>query len=123
MSAPAPTTEIVTAAKVRLLDLPFDAGRAALITLDNGLDHRKPNTFGLGGLRALGDALEEVRALADSGEIVAAAVTGKPFVFAVGADLTGLPYVTTREQAHSLERSATPCSAGSPSWACPRSRS
>ena len=26
MSAPAPTTEIVTAAKVRLLDLPFDAG-------------------------------------------------------------------------------------------------
>ncbi|MBD3783297.1 MAG: enoyl-CoA hydratase/isomerase family protein, partial [Micrococcales bacterium] len=34
-----------------------------------------------------------------AGEIQAVGVTGKPFVFAVGADLSGIPYVTERGQA------------------------
>ena len=38
--------EVVTQAHVRHLDLPFGAGRFALITLDNGFDHTKPTTFG-----------------------------------------------------------------------------
>ncbi|MEO6821180.1 MAG: 3-hydroxyacyl-CoA dehydrogenase NAD-binding domain-containing protein, partial [Candidatus Nanopelagicales bacterium] len=94
--------ELVTEAKVRVLDLPDAAGRAALITLDNGQDHTKPSTFGLGGLRSLDAALDQVQALAADGEIVAVAVTGKPFIFAVGADLTGMPQVTSRNQAHTL---------------------
>jgi hypothetical protein len=38
--------EVVTHAFVRDVELPLGAGRAALITLDNGHDHTKPNTFG-----------------------------------------------------------------------------
>ena len=60
----------------------------ALITLDNGRDHTRPSTFGPAGLAALQAAVEQVAARADAGEIVAAGVTGKPFVFAAGADLT-----------------------------------
>jgi 3-hydroxyacyl-CoA dehydrogenase/enoyl-CoA hydratase/carnithine racemase len=94
--------ELVTHALLRFVDLPYAAGRAALITLDNGKDHTKPSTFGLGGLRSLGAALDQVEAAADAGEIVAVAVTGKPFVFAVGADLTGVPHLPDIEQARAL---------------------
>ena len=101
-----PTTaapdEVVTQALLRIVDLPHGSGRVALITLDNGKDHTKPNTFGLGGLRSLSDALDRVEAAAAAGEIVAVAVIGKPFVFAVGADLTGMQHVRTIEQAHEL---------------------
>jgi 3-hydroxyacyl-CoA dehydrogenase/enoyl-CoA hydratase/carnithine racemase len=101
MTSTAPD-ELVTEAKVRLLDLPDAAGRAALITLDNGQDHTKPSTFGVGGLQSLSAALDQVQAMVSAGEIAAVAVTGKPFIFAVGADLTGMPQVTSREQAHAL---------------------
>lgn len=94
--------EIVTKALLRLVDLPYSAGRAALITLDNGHDHTKPNTFGLGGLTSLSEALDSVEAAAAAGEIVAVAVTGKPFIFAVGADLTGVPHLQDIEQARAL---------------------
>jgi 3-hydroxyacyl-CoA dehydrogenase/enoyl-CoA hydratase/carnithine racemase len=94
--------EVVTEAKVRLVDLPYNAGRLALITLDNGKDHSKPNTFGLGGLRSLDAGLDQVQAAADAGEIVAVGVTGKPFIFSVGADLTSKPRLTDRGQAHAL---------------------
>ena len=54
--------EVVTRALLRFIDLPFHAGRAALVTLDNGLDHTRPNTFGPGGLEALGSALDAIEA-------------------------------------------------------------
>jgi len=38
--------EVVTKALVRFVELPLQAGKAALITLDNGLDHTRPTTFG-----------------------------------------------------------------------------
>jgi len=82
--------EVVTQAPVHLLDLPFDAGKFALITLDNGFDHTKPTTFGPRGLLNIDAALDEVAKLAEDGVIVAAGVTGKPFIFAVGADLKGI---------------------------------
>lgn len=41
--------EVVTRAVVRDVELPYGAGTMALITLDNGLDHTKPSTFGPGG--------------------------------------------------------------------------
>jgi 3-hydroxyacyl-CoA dehydrogenase/enoyl-CoA hydratase/carnithine racemase len=98
--------EIVTKAPVRYLDLPGtpSAGRFALITLDNGFDHTKPNTFGPGGLLALETAIDEVERAARAGEIVAAGVTGKPFIFAVGADLKGVGVIREREQALAIAR-------------------
>lgn len=91
--------EVVTYARLHFIDLPLDAGRAALITLDNGFDHTKPNTFGPAGLASLNDALDTAEA--EEG-IVALAITGKPFIFAVGADLTGVPQIKVREQAKAI---------------------
>ena len=79
--------EVVTRAIVRDVDLGQGAGVLALITLDNGHDHTKPNTFGPGGLLSLSAALDEVTARAAAGEIAAVGVTGKPFILAAGADL------------------------------------
>ncbi|WP_445397005.1 3-hydroxyacyl-CoA dehydrogenase NAD-binding domain-containing protein [Streptomyces sp. LE64] len=82
--------EVVTEAHVRHLELPKGAGRFALITLDNGLDHTKPTTFGPRSLANLDAALDRVQEEAAAGTIVGAGLTGKPFVFAVGADLKGV---------------------------------
>ncbi|MFE7563579.1 3-hydroxyacyl-CoA dehydrogenase NAD-binding domain-containing protein [Kitasatospora sp. NPDC057500] len=92
--------EVVTTAHVRHLDLPLQAGRLALITLDNGFDHTKPTTFGPGSLLKLDAALDQVEAEAAEGAIVGAAITGKPFIFAVGADLKGVELL--REHADAL---------------------
>ena len=80
--------EVVTRAITRDVDL-GPAGVLALITLDNGHDHTKPNTFGPQGLLALNAALDAVAARAAVGEIAAVGVTGKPFILAAGADLDG----------------------------------
>jgi 3-hydroxyacyl-CoA dehydrogenase/enoyl-CoA hydratase/carnithine racemase len=90
--------EVVTRAIVRDVDLAgVSGGRAgvpggpvlALITLDNGHDHTKPNTFGPQGLLSLNAALDAVAARAAAGEIAAVGITGKPFILAAGADLDG----------------------------------
>jgi 3-hydroxyacyl-CoA dehydrogenase/enoyl-CoA hydratase/carnithine racemase len=93
--------EVVTHARVRDVELPDGAGTMALITLDNGFDHTKPNTFGPGGLAELGQALDQV---AERDDLAAVGVTGKPFIFAVGADLKGVPLITEREQALQIGR-------------------
>ena len=94
--------ETVTHALVRYLDVPGVAGEIALITLDNGFDHTKPSTFGPGGLAELDAALDAVEA--HTPRPAAIAVTGKPFVFAVGADITGIPAITSRDQALEIAR-------------------
>ena len=38
--------EVVTEAHARDVALPYGAGTMVLITLDNGLDHTRPNSFG-----------------------------------------------------------------------------
>src|SRR3954468_21602906 len=76
--------EVVTRAPVRYLTLPHGAGTAALITLDNGFDHTKPTTFGPRSMQNIRAAIDEALSRDD---VVAVAVTGKPFIFAVGADL------------------------------------
>jgi 3-hydroxyacyl-CoA dehydrogenase/enoyl-CoA hydratase/carnithine racemase len=58
-------------------------GPVALVTMDNGEDWQKPNTFGEAALRSLEAVLEQLRA----GEWQGLLLTGKPFVFAVGADI------------------------------------
>ena len=78
--------EVVTHAYVRYAQLPGVDGPVALITLDNGHDHTRPNTFGPAGLRELLAAVDEIEA--HSPPVAAVAVTGKPFIFCVGADLS-----------------------------------
>jgi 3-hydroxyacyl-CoA dehydrogenase/enoyl-CoA hydratase/carnithine racemase len=97
------TGEVVTSTHVQLVPLP-DGGSLALLTLDNGHDHTKPTTFGPAGLFGISDALDQVRPGIDSGEVRAVALTGKPFIFAVGADLKGTGQVVTREQALAVAR-------------------
>lgn len=102
MSEPKP--EVVTRALVQDVQLPAGGGTLALVTLDNGHDHTKPNTFGLEGMAGLSAAVATLKQRAGAGEIVAVAVTGKPFIFAVGADLSGVPGVASREQALEIAR-------------------
>jgi 3-hydroxyacyl-CoA dehydrogenase/enoyl-CoA hydratase/carnithine racemase len=92
--------EVLTVAKVRYLRVPGLAGELALITLDNGHDHTRPSTFGPGGLASLDTALDEIAA--HSSAPAAIAVTGKPFIFAVGADLSGVPSITSAADAREI---------------------
>lgn len=96
--------EVVTKALVQDVALPGGAGTLALITLDNGFDHTKPNTFGPATIAGLQQVVDGLAARAQSGEIAAVGITGKPFIFAVGADLTGVPFVRSREQALEIAR-------------------
>jgi 3-hydroxyacyl-CoA dehydrogenase/enoyl-CoA hydratase/carnithine racemase len=77
--------ERVTQAHLRRVSLP--GVTIGLVTLDNGEDHTKPNTFGPAGLLSLNTAIDA--ALADD-TVDAIAVTGKPFILAAGADLTSI---------------------------------
>ena len=88
--------EVITQALVHDVDLfAFGgAGTLALITLDNGLDHNRPNTFGPGSLQSLDRAITE----AVNRKPAAIAITGKPFIFAAGADLSALSFMNKREQ-------------------------
>jgi 3-hydroxyacyl-CoA dehydrogenase len=60
-----------------------DRGRVALVTIDNGEDHSKPTFFGRAALESLERLLPEL----EKGGWVALVLTGKPFVFAAGADM------------------------------------
>ncbi len=88
--------EIVTEFKVRYAQLPLGAGTVAILTMDNGRDHTRPSTFGPGALDSLRAALDEVEARSD---LVAVCLTGKPFIFAVGAELSGVPQLNARAEA------------------------
>jgi 3-hydroxyacyl-CoA dehydrogenase/enoyl-CoA hydratase/carnithine racemase len=70
------------------------AGDVALVTIDNGADWTKPTFFGERALESLDRALDEL----ERGGFAAAVVTGKPFFFAAGADVTEFPGIT-RERA------------------------
>ena len=95
--------EVVTHALSQDITLPSTGGKSAgtfvLVTLDNGFDHTKPNSFGPQGLAELEKAVDAAAERAAKGEIVGFGVTGKPFIMAVGADLMALPSITDREQA------------------------
>ncbi|MGI8886206.1 MAG: 3-hydroxyacyl-CoA dehydrogenase NAD-binding domain-containing protein [Gaiellaceae bacterium] len=65
-------------------------GPVALVTMDNGEDWQKPNTFGEEALRSLDDVLGRLRTRDWRGLLL----TGKPFVFAVGADIDEFGEIT-----------------------------
>ncbi|MCZ4500468.1 MAG: 3-hydroxyacyl-CoA dehydrogenase [Marmoricola sp.] len=93
--------ELVTRAPVRYVEL-AGVGEVALLTLENGFDHTKPTSFGPQGLANIEDALAEVEARQP--KVAALAITGKPFIFAVGADLKGVGELATRAEALEVAR-------------------
>lgn len=80
--------EVVTHSYVRKIPLPLSSGTLALVTLDNGKDHQRPNTLGPHGLVELRETLVALRREALAGTIHAVAITGNPFILAAGADLS-----------------------------------
>lgn len=102
-SAPA-FEEVVTHTPVHDVMLPGKAGTLALVTLDNGFDHTKPNTFGPQTIAGLKATVDTLRTRAEAGEIQAVGITGKPFIFAVGADLKAVSQAADREQALEVAR-------------------
>ncbi len=89
--------EVVTNAYLREVDLTAFgvSGKLALITIDNGMDHTRPTTLGPQSMRNIDAAIDQALALNPA----AIAVTGKPFILAAGADLSGISALTTEEQA------------------------
>ena len=87
--------EVVTHSYLKMINLPGMSGPLALITLDNDRDHTRPSTLGPASLAELNTALDQ----AFAAKPAAVAVTGKPYVFAVGADLTQIGRLTDHETA------------------------
>ncbi len=85
--------EVVTNSFVSDVKLP--SGKTlALITLDNGMDHNRPNTLGPKTLLQFIERLDEQKSRARAGEIHAVAITGKPYYLAAGADLSKVHEIT-----------------------------
>ncbi|GAA4766280.1 3-hydroxyacyl-CoA dehydrogenase NAD-binding domain-containing protein [Microbacterium gilvum] len=90
--------EVVTRSLVR--DVVLASGRTlALITLHNGRDHTRPNTIGPKTLSELSGVLDALQSRATAGEIDAVGITGKPYIFAAGADLSQIGALTRRADA------------------------
>lgn len=84
---PLSANEVVTHSFVR--DIPLSGGKTlALVTLDNGRDHTRPNTLGPISLLEFAKMMDDLKDRAARGEIHGVAVTGKPFILAAGADLS-----------------------------------
>jgi 3-hydroxyacyl-CoA dehydrogenase/enoyl-CoA hydratase/carnithine racemase len=67
--------------KLNRVDSPV--GPIALVTVDNGEDYRKPTTLGRSAFESAVALIDEL----ESGDWAAMVLTGKPFVFCVGADI------------------------------------
>jgi 3-hydroxyacyl-CoA dehydrogenase/enoyl-CoA hydratase/carnithine racemase len=76
------------------------AGPIALLTIDNGAGHAKPTVFGRAALESLERALDDV----EGDEWAGLVITGKPFVFAAGADLDEFPRLRTAAEAATASR-------------------
>ena len=76
--------------RFHLRTLATRVGPVALVTMDNGADWRKPTTFGAEALGSLAETLHHLHTSDWSGLVL----TGKPLVFAVGADVTQFPGIT-----------------------------
>jgi len=70
-------------------------GPIALVTVDNGEDYTKPTTLGRSAFESAVALLEEL----EHGDWAAMVVTGKPFVFCVGADIDEFTKVRSAEDA------------------------
>jgi 3-hydroxyacyl-CoA dehydrogenase/enoyl-CoA hydratase/carnithine racemase len=70
-------------------------GQIALVTIDNGEDYRKPTTLGRSAFESAVRLIDQL----ESGEWSAMVLTGKPFVFCVGADIDEFTKVPSPETA------------------------
>ena len=84
--------ELVTQFKVTYYDHP-KAGKLAIMTMDNGADYKKPNTFGAGALASLNEAMDNL-----DKDIKGLLLTGKLFIFSVGANLMEVPAIQSVEE-------------------------
>jgi len=88
--------EVITHSYVS--DVKMPSGRTiALITLDNGKDHTRPNTLGPHTLLQFAEKLDELKERAKKKEIHGVAVTGKPYYLAAGADLSHVQDIKERK--------------------------
>ena len=67
----------------KLARVETEAGTFAVMTIDNGEDWQRPNTFGPEAMASLAARLEEL----ENGDWAGMVLTGKPFVFCAGADI------------------------------------
>jgi 3-hydroxyacyl-CoA dehydrogenase/enoyl-CoA hydratase/carnithine racemase len=72
-------------------------GPIALVTVDNGEDYHKPTTLGRSAFESAVALIDQL----ESGDWSAMVVTGKPFVFCVGADID--EFTRVRSAADALE--------------------
>jgi 3-hydroxyacyl-CoA dehydrogenase/enoyl-CoA hydratase/carnithine racemase len=72
-----------------------EAGAIALVTIDNGEDHTKPTVLGRSAFESAIRVVDEL----ESGDWAAMVLTGKPYVFCVGADIDEFPKLATAEAA------------------------
>jgi 3-hydroxyacyl-CoA dehydrogenase/enoyl-CoA hydratase/carnithine racemase len=70
-------------------------GPIALVTVDNGEDYTRPTVLGRSAFESAVSVLDEL----ESGDWRAMVLTGKPYVFCVGADIDEFPKVTSPELA------------------------
>ncbi|WP_120005231.1 3-hydroxyacyl-CoA dehydrogenase NAD-binding domain-containing protein [Nesterenkonia muleiensis] len=85
--------ETLTHSRVEDVQLPDGVGILALIRLDNG-HQKRPSTLGPGSLVEFGEAIASQYARAESGEIAALGVIGKPGTFVAGADIVSAQQLT-----------------------------
>ena len=74
-------------------------GKIVILTMDNGEDYKKPTTFGEEALDSLNKALDVLQKEPD---VKGFLLTGKPYIFAAGADLTQIPFINTFEQGKAI---------------------
>ena len=90
--------EVVTHSLSRDITMP-NGKVMALITLDNGRDYTRPSTLGPHSLVEFGQRLDELALRTGRGELHAVAVTGTPYIFAAGADLSKVDQLRSRDEA------------------------
>src|SRR5215210_4913370 len=90
-----PRSGNVSETQFHLRRVDTEAGPLALVTIDNGADHTRPTVFG----RSAFESAQRLLAELEDGEWAAMVLTGKPFVFAVGADMTEFPKISSRQEA------------------------
>ena len=76
--------------RFRLQRVQTRVGAVALVTIDNGADWQTPNTFGREALESLREVLDRLQ----TGDWSGLLLTGKPLVFAAGADIDQFPGMT-----------------------------
>ncbi|MGC8604772.1 MAG: 3-hydroxyacyl-CoA dehydrogenase NAD-binding domain-containing protein, partial [Desulfomonilaceae bacterium] len=74
-------------------------GKIAIVTMDNGEDYKKPNTFDEHALTSLHVAINQIEA---DKEVKGMMLCGKHYIYAAGADLMQVPFINTFEQGRSI---------------------